>query len=176
MGGIRDEEFVKALVEYQSDIYGFISTLLMFPSWHDADDIFQQTSLILWQKREQFDRSLDFLRWACGIARNEVRNFVRRQSPRRTVFSDELIDNLADVRLDAQPVLEQRRALLAQCAEKLDLTARRLLQRCYAGRSSIQAVARQFHLTPNAVYLRLRRIRRELMECIQRGMDEGDTR
>ena len=154
---------------------GSSRTTLVLPSWHDAEDIFQQTSLILWQKWEQFDRSQDFLRWACGIARNEVRNFHRRHAGRRAVFSDELINQLADVRLDAQPALEERRSLLAKCAELLDFTARKLLERCYRDRSSMKAVARQFHLTPNAVYLRLRRIRRELMECIQRGM-EGEQR
>jgi RNA polymerase sigma-70 factor (ECF subfamily) len=175
MDAVRDEEFVKALVECQGDISGFIATLLMLPSWHDVEDILQQTSLILWQKRAQFDGSRDFLRWACGIARNEVRNFQRRQAARRMVFSEELINSLAAVRLDAQPLLEQRRALLAACAERLDSTARKLLECCYAGVCSIQSVARQFHLSPNAVYLRLRRIRRELMECIQEGMEEGDA-
>ena len=175
MDAVRDDEFVKALVECQGDISGFIATLLMLPSWHDVEDILQQTSLILWQKRAQFDGSRDFLRWACGIARNEVRNFQRRQAARRMVFSEELINSLAVVRLDAQPLLEKRRAMLAACAEKLDSTARKLFECCYSGACTIQSVARQFHLSPNAVYLRLRRIRRELMECIEEGMEEGDA-
>jgi RNA polymerase sigma-70 factor (ECF subfamily) len=175
MDSERNEEFVKALVQHQSDIYGFIATMLMLPRWQDAEDIFQQTSLILWQKWDQFDRSREFLPWACGIARNVVRNFMRSQAGRRTLFSEELVNELADVRLDVQPVLEEQRGLLVKCIEKLDLRARRLLERCYSGRSSIEAVARQFHLTPNAVYLRLRRIRRELMECVARDSEGEET-
>lgn len=122
MDSQRNEEFVKALVEYQSDIYGFIATMLMLPRWHDAEDLFQQTSLILWQKWDQYDRSQDFL-WACGIARNVVRNFLRCQAGRRIVFSEELVNELAEVRLDAQRLLEEQRGLLVKCIERLDFSA-----------------------------------------------------
>ena len=101
----------------------------MLPSWHDvrghpATD--QPHSLA--ETRRDLTAARDFLRWACGIARNEVRNFQRRQAARRMVFSEELINSLAVVRLDAQPLLEKRRAMLAACAEKLDSTARKLFE------------------------------------------------
>jgi RNA polymerase sigma-70 factor, ECF subfamily len=173
MGSSPYEEFLATFIRHQSGIYGFIVTMLS--NRHDAEDILQQTSLILWQKWEQFDRGQDFLHWACGIARNEVRNFLRRSAGRRLVFNEQLLNDLADVRLAAEPLLEERRSLLPKCIEKLDLVARHLLERCYTGRSSIQAVARQFHMTPNAAYLRLRRIRRELLECVEQNLDREET-
>jgi len=133
----------------------------------------QQTSLILWQKWEQYDPRQDFLAWACGVARNEVRNFLRRHGRDRMVFSDKLMDQLADMRIEVQPMLEVRRGLLVQCMKKLDFMARELVERCYQGGESMKSLARQFRTTPNALSLRLRRIRRDLLECIEAsGRDE----
>ncbi len=222
MDSLRHEQFARAFVQHQDRVYGYIVTML--PNRHDAEDVFQQTSLILWGKWDQFvvppsdgakkgtgpicrdqpsvgarppgaahkldlspfsptggeDRlkpelQIEFLRWACGVARNEVRNFLRRRSRDRVVLSEKLLDNLAEVRLEAQPLLEERRSLLAACMKKLDFIARELLDRCYAERESIKQIARQFRTTPNAVYLRLRRIRRELMECIEQGTKREDA-
>jgi RNA polymerase sigma-70 factor (ECF subfamily) len=174
MDSHRQEQFARAFLQYQDRLYGHI--VLMLPNRHDAEDVFQQTSLILWKKWEEFDRGGDFLNWACGIAHNEVRNFLRHRGRDRLVLSDKLLDSLADVRLRAQPLLDRRRSLLAECMKRLDFVARELLERCYAGRNSMKAIARQFRTTPNALYLRLRRIRRELMQCVeqQAGKEDGE--
>ncbi|MEN6449240.1 MAG: sigma-70 family RNA polymerase sigma factor [Thermoguttaceae bacterium] len=164
MNATRHEQFAKAFIEHQSRIYGYIVTML--PNRHDADDVFQQTSLILWQKWDQFTPDGEFIRWACGIAHNEVRNFLRRHRGDRVTLSETLLGNLAEVRLETQPLLEARRTMLAECMKKLPFIARELLDRCYAGRQSIKAIAQQFRTTPNALYLRLRRVRRDLMECM----------
>jgi RNA polymerase sigma-70 factor (ECF subfamily) len=166
----QHQQFAELFVTYQARVYGYITTLL--PNRHDADDVFQQTSLILWKKWEQFDPSRSFVPWACGIAHNEVRNFLRCRGADHVVFNEKLIADLADVRLQSQAILEPRRLALVGCMKKLDFMCRQLLERCYAGRESIQTIAQQFHTTPNALYLRLRRIRRDLHQCIHRAICE----
>ena len=173
MDTARHDEFARAFVQYQDRVYGYIVTML--PSRHDAEDVFQQTSLILWQKWEQYDPERSFLAWACGIVRYEVRDFLRRRGRDRIVLSDRLLDELADMRVEEQPLLAERRGLLAECMKKLDFLARELIERAYAGRESIDAIARQFRITPNALYLRLRKIRRELMECVARSADREES-
>jgi DNA-directed RNA polymerase specialized sigma24 family protein len=59
----------------QHRLYGYIATLV--PSRADAEDIFQETSLLLWEKWCEFDQDRDLMPWACGIAHNVVRNFWR---------------------------------------------------------------------------------------------------
>jgi RNA polymerase sigma-70 factor, ECF subfamily len=173
MDSARHERFARTFLQYQGRVYGQIVTLL--PNRHDAEDVFQQTSLILWKKWDQFEPDQDFLAWACGVARNEVRNFLRHRGRDRVVLSDKLMNDLADLRLQEQPLLEERRSLLARCMKKLSFLARELIERCYQGEESIGAIARQFRTTPNALYLRLRRIRRELMECVEQGPGPEDS-
>jgi len=45
------DAFVTALVENQRGIYAFIATLLPQPS--DVEDVYQQTCLALWKKRDR---------------------------------------------------------------------------------------------------------------------------
>jgi RNA polymerase sigma-70 factor, ECF subfamily len=169
----QHEQFVNAFVRHQNRVYGYI--VMMLPNRHDAEDVFQQTSLVLWQKWDQFDPAQDFVPWACGIAHNEIRNFLRRRGRSRVVFSEKLISELAVVRQETLPSLDERSGLLADCVGKLDFLARELLERCYAGRESIGVIARQFHTTANGIYLRLRKIRRELLECVEQKAHREET-
>jgi len=72
------EQFVSLLARHHNLIRGFIGTLL--PHQTDADDVFQQTCLVLWRKWDTFDETQSFSSWACGIAFYEVKNFQRVQS------------------------------------------------------------------------------------------------
>jgi RNA polymerase sigma-70 factor, ECF subfamily len=173
MDPVRHQQFAEQFVLHQDRVYGYIVTML--PNRHDAEDVFQQTSLILWQKWDQFDPGRDFVAWACGVAHNEVRNFLRRHGRQRVLFSDKLMSNLADLRLQSQPILQPRRDALVECMKKLDYLCREMLERCYAAGASMGAIAKQFRMTPNALYLRLRRIRRDLMECIHRTISDDSA-
>jgi RNA polymerase sigma-70 factor, ECF subfamily len=172
MDNARHEEFARIFIRYQDQVHGYIVTML--PNWHDAEDVFQQTSLALWQTWDRFDLAQDFLPWACGVARNMVRNFLRRHGRDRVVLNEQLMFELSQMRIEEQPLLEKRGDLLAECIEKMPAPSRKLLEQCYAHETPMKAIAEQLHMTPNALYLRLRRIRRELMECIDQGMNRQD--
>src|SRR5262249_37112199 len=84
-------DYASLLRQHQTQLFGYIYSLVR--DLDDADDLFQQTSLVLWDKFDQFDCSKSFINWACGVARYEVLNFLRSRSRKRLYFSDEL--NLA---------------------------------------------------------------------------------
>src|SRR5260370_2749478 len=84
----RQAEFASCLREIQTRLYGYIHSLAR--DLNDADDLFQQTALILWKKFDEFDRKRSFFSWACGIARLEVINFLRSRTRRRLYFTHDL--------------------------------------------------------------------------------------
>jgi RNA polymerase sigma-70 factor (ECF subfamily) len=171
----RQDEFVERFIRSQDRIYAYVVTLL--PNRADAEEVFQQTSLVLWKKWQEFDRERDFVRWACGIAYLEVRNYLRKKRDAGRLFlSEEVLADVAAVRLEAQDLLEARRQALATCLTRLNPTQRALLERCYAGPESVKAVAAEIGRTANALYLILKRLRRVLFECINRVLSaEGVT-
>src|SRR5690349_3308762 len=88
--------FVQLFAKEHQRIYNYIFALL--PNRADAEDVFQQTSLILWEKFSAYDRGQPFFPWACGVAFFTVKNFLRVASRSRLRFNDELLQVMADER------------------------------------------------------------------------------
>jgi RNA polymerase sigma-70 factor (ECF subfamily) len=157
--------FVERFVRSQDRIYAYVVTLL--PNRADAEEVFQQTSLALWKKWRQYDPNRDFVRWACGMAHFEVRNFLRKHVDKGRVYlSDDVLSEVAQTRLELHDVLETRRQALRLCLERLKRQKRELLERCYAGRESIKTIAAELGQRPNVLYMTLKRLRRALFDCI----------
>ncbi len=168
----QHDRFVELFIRSQDRIYAYIATLL--PNRADAEEVFQQTSLILWKKWQQFDPSRDFVRWACGMAHHEVSNFLRKHADKGRVYlSEDVLAQVAQARLDAHGLLEARRHALLHCLEQLKRSKRELLERCYAGKDSIKTIAQELGQRPNVVYMILKRLRRMLFDCINRTLAEG---
>ena len=163
-------EFMALFVGCRQQILGYITTLV--PNWQDAEDVFQRTSLVLWEKFDEFDAQRDFLKWACGIAFYEVRNYIRTKGRDRLCFSDELIRSLADQRF-AQPKQNERTIALKHCLGKLGDDERQLVMQAYAGQGNIRDLAKRLGRPTQTIYNRLCLLRRRLLECINRTCHRG---
>jgi RNA polymerase sigma-70 factor (ECF subfamily) len=165
----QHDQFVERFVRSQDRIYAYVALLL--PNRADAEEVFQQTSLILWKKWQQFDPARDFVRWACGVAHLEVRNFLRKHADKGRVYlSEDVLAEVAEVRLESHDVLEARRQALRRCLDRLEAGTRELLERCYAGRESIKTIAESRGQRPNVLYMTLKRLRRALFDCVNRTL------
>ena len=166
----RSIEFAEYLRQNQTRLYGYLHSLVR--DLNDADDLYQQTTLILWKKFAEFDRGRSFFAWACGVARFEVANFLRARSRERLYFSDDL--NLLLVEAQAEITddeFEGRRDALIRCVEKLRERDRELLHECYGDHFDVHGAANRRGRSPQSVYNSLRRIRRSLFECIARTLE-----
>src|SRR5437764_7861828 len=83
----QHDRFVERFIRSQDRVYAYVATLL--PNRADAEEVFQQTSLVLWRKWQEFDPNREFLPWACGIAHHEARNFMRKHQHGSRVFLSE---------------------------------------------------------------------------------------
>ena len=171
-GSDRNEVFVELLMLHQQRLYGFIYTLVPNPA--DAEDLLQQTSLVLWQKFNEFDLDRSFPAWACGIAHFQVLNYLREKRRSRVVFSDELIARLAETRHNREEAHLADPVALAGCIEELSESDRKLIELCYAAKRNIKAAAAALDRPVASVYMSLVRVRRLLMDCIRRtNAEEG---
>ena len=62
----QTEEFVRLFSEHQRKLFKFI--FLLAPDHAEAEDVLQETSVILWRKFGEFQSGTDFFRWAAQIA------------------------------------------------------------------------------------------------------------
>lgn len=167
----KTTEFAALLGRHQTQLFSYIYSLVR--DLDDADDLFQQTSLVLWDKFDQFDSEKSFIAWACGVARFEVLNFLRSRSRQRLYFSDELgmllIDAHDQLDLDAEEA-DRRRDALSHCLEKLRDRDQQLLDACYGRQARIREVAECWGRSSQSIHNSLRRIRRSLYECVSRSL------
>jgi RNA polymerase sigma-70 factor, ECF subfamily len=171
-GAVR-AEFAELLARNQGQLLGYIYSLVR--DLDDAEDLFQQTCLVLWDKFDRFDPSRSFVGWACGVARYEVLNFLRTRSRDRLYFCDELSLALIEAQeaLEQEERLEERRAALAGCMKKLRVRDKDLLEACYGRSDGVRDVARVRGRSPQSVHNSLRRIRRALYQCVRRSLAQG---
>ncbi len=170
---VPNEQFVSLLARHHSLIRGFIGTLL--PHQTDAEDVFQQTCLVLWRKWNTFDSAQSFSAWACGIAFYEVKNFQRVQSRDRHYFSDEVLSLIAEHQTNSLSETDQQKQALHDCIQKLDGENKQLILDCYHGQRTIKEVAAQLGRSSDAIYKKLSRLRLRLMDCMQQSLHHPEA-
>ena len=161
----NSEIFVSLLVRHRHALYAFIAKQLVNPA--DVEDVFQKTSLVLWKKMEDFDSDRSFFHWACGIACNEVRNFLTVQRRNKLHFDFELVQLLAEEAAEECELSEARLVALHQCMSKLSPRQQQILRRCYVGVESISEVASELQRERGALYKQLARLKEKLLQCIR---------
>jgi RNA polymerase sigma-70 factor, ECF subfamily len=151
----------------QRSLYGFIATLIWRPA--DVEDVLQETNLVLWRKAAEFDASREFMPWALRIAQLQAMAHLKKQR-RRPLYQTDLLDRIADEAVTEAAVSNGRRQALARCLQKLMEKHRQLVANRYEPGASVNALAAATGKQPKAVSETLRRIRRTLLDCIERTL------
>ncbi len=167
-------DFERLFLENQRAIYSFIFAMLSSPA--DAEDIFQNTCLIMLKKSDQYRPATNFLTWARQIAQYEVFNYRRRQQTERLRFGDDLVDLLASEQAARVDDEELRVDAMRQCVEKLRPDDRELVRERYRQNITSKQLAAQLGRPPNTVYKALARIRGWLEECVERVLAAEERR
>jgi RNA polymerase sigma-70 factor, ECF subfamily len=167
----RTSEFVALFAAHDRGIYKYVLTLLADPS--DTQEVFQETSVTLWQRFDNYEPGSNFFAWACRVAYFEVLKFRQTHRRDRLRFGDDLLDTLAEERSAGEGVLRTRQAALPDCMKKLPPADRELIEVRYAGEETVQQIAQRTGRQPNTLYKALERIRRTLMKCIEETVAQG---
>jgi RNA polymerase sigma-70 factor (ECF subfamily) len=162
----HEEEFIRLLGQHRSQMLGYL--FCMVRNLPDAEDLFQQTSLTLWDKFDEFTPGSNFASWATTVARNKALTFLRSRRRESARFSDQVLEELADHEVWSATQHEHHLAALSECQQKLSEVDRTLLKQCYGDSLKICDVAGQVGRPVASVYSSLSRIRRNLYQCIQR--------
>ena len=146
-------------------VFAFIRSLVF--SRADADDVLQETALVLWEKFDQFEPGTRFDRWAFRIAHFQVMYHRQKKARERLRFSDSLVEQLADDMLADGEVLEETQDALAQCLAKLPTADHDLIRQRYRGDTTNRDLARGFGRSESSISRALNRIYMKLLLCIE---------
>jgi RNA polymerase sigma-70 factor (ECF subfamily) len=162
------------MTQHQRRIFAYIYTLV--PDRYDAEDLLQETSLVICEKFDAFKEGTDFVAWACQIAYWRVRYARQKFARSKVVFQQELVDALAQTAAVMPEELDQRHEALAHCLQKLPARDRELVLTRYEPGSGVPEAAKRSGRSLEAAYKALARIRKLLLDCVTHQLEsEGAT-
>ena len=162
----KNAEFLRLMTEFQGRLFGYIFSLLGDPD--RANDVLQETNVVLWRDSKEFVPGSNFKAWAFRVAHFQVMAFRQKQIRDKLVFEDDLLEAVAFGAREADESFDGRRERLSGCLEKLSAPLREMLRRRYAEGQSLQEIGQERGMTSNAVTQALFRIRQTLVQCVAR--------
>ncbi len=162
------EEFVRQMAACHNALEAFVLTLV--PRLECVDEIVQNTNVEMWLKRETFVKGTNFVAWACRIAHFKVLEYRSALARDRLIFDDDLVEAIA---VDSEHYVvdaSERSGALNACLERLLPSQRELIRKRYADGFSLQGLAMQMQRTPRSLGVTLFRIRKALLDCIERKL------
>ena len=170
----RNELFVHLLTEHRCRIFSFIS-ILTAGSSIDAEEIFQEVSIVAWRKLDHFDFDTDFVRWINQISYFQVLQHRKKQNRETSVLGEHFLERIAqEIHCNGDALLRERKALHV-CLKKLKEEDHDLIQRRYYNGESAGEIASSLDRPTTSICRLLQRIRRRLYSCIRHTIAIEDS-
>ena len=142
-----------------------------------AKDIVQNTAVVLLKKFDEWDGHRGFLPWAMGFAKFEVLAHRRDTARSRIVLDEALLDAVTETWSSVVAEIDHEQSALQDCLETLAPRAREIVRLRYFEELQLPQVAERIDSTAGAVRIAAMRIRRQLLDCVNRrlGTEGGRT-
>lgn len=167
-------DFVELMTQFQGRLFGYVMTLTGDPD--AANDILQETNVVLWKQSGQFEPGSNFKAWAFRIAHFQFMAHRQRRLRERVLYSDDLLATLAAEYKELDEQHDQRADALERCLGLIAPRSRNALRMRYADGLPLTALAKELNRTSNAVSQLLFRARCWLLECVKRQNDKETAR
>jgi RNA polymerase sigma-70 factor, ECF subfamily len=160
-----DQRAFAALIElYQGTVYGFLRARLIEPA--DAEDLCQEAFLRCYLGREKLSRAAAVGPWLIGIARNLLREHVRRVQRRKEVAWTELCLELDALASEHDDKHDEALVHLPGCLDALGQSAREAIELRYRRQMRMAEVGERLRRSEGAVKLLVHRARAALRNCL----------
>ena len=162
----RDELFADLVKEHQVSLRVFVRSLGVESGW--VDDLAQDAFVVAYREMDSYDPDRDFGKWLRGIARNLVRNELRKQGRHRRILHESLSQHLLDLAENEKDrgVDVTQLSALRDCVEQLPGKSRELVRSRYFEGWDATILADKFEMKAATVRQTLLRIRRQLYQCV----------
>lgn len=179
----RETEIIqRAAAEFIHDRHrlgAFVGGLLR--DAHAAEDLIQEVWVRLAAEIEKGTAIENQPAWCRGVARNLILKHWRKQQTTKVVADSEVMEAFlaqvetafSEVDQDADDEWQRRQQALDDCVATLPEKSRRMLSLRYAGRQSVEEVARATGQSFDAVTKSLYRLRQALADCVERKLSQS---
>jgi len=167
---MKSKQFLSLLMKYQTRIHTYI--LYHVPNRADAEDILQDTIIVLLDKFSEFREGTNFLAWGMTVARYKIMSYKQKNRSSKLIFDDTMMD-LFEQETPANLETQQEEAeVLRQCVQKLPARHKKYLRLRYQQSLSYREMAGQIAISMQAVYKTMTRIHVSLLNCMRLSLRE----
>jgi RNA polymerase sigma-70 factor (ECF subfamily) len=168
LGGEIDayEEIVRG---YQQDVWRVVAAMLF--NMHKTEDLVHQTFINAYQHLHHYERGRDIGAWLKEIARNQVRQEIRRstrEERRLEFYQHHLLQSYDEPSAHSRAELLEE--VLARCTDKLPSAAAKLVELRYQAALGFGEIAASIGRTVEATRQQLARIRLTLRDCVEKHL------
>src|SRR3954447_4529472 len=135
------KRLIALITRHQRQVFSYIYVLVHNRS--DAEDLLQETSLVICEKFNEFKEGTDFVAWACQIAYWRVRYSRQKFARSKVVFDQDILDVVAQTASALAGELDDRHEALAHCLQRLHPRDRDLLIARYEPGGTVDEAARR---------------------------------
>lgn len=132
----------------------------------DAEDVVQKVALNVARRFEEYDGKRPFEAWALWLAKSRVIDHYRVKGREKVLFSEPLLEGLAQSLVARQPHQSARAAAMEGCIDKLPAKSKKLLELRYEEGASAGEIAEVMKSSAASVRVLLHRVRNLLADCI----------
>jgi len=160
----RQKELVSLTTRHQRRIFSYIYALV--PNRHAAEDLLQETNLVICEKFSEFRPGTDFVAWACQIAYWRIRNARQKFARSKVTFNQEVLDAVSATAATMVEEIDARHEALEFCLGRLHPRDREMMLTRYEPGCGVAEAARRSGRSMHAAYKALARIRKLLFDCV----------
>jgi RNA polymerase sigma-70 factor, ECF subfamily len=163
--GDRYEVFLKLFRENEKGIFFYILSTIANRSI--AEDIMQETMLVMWRKFPEFEPGTKFSAWGCQIARFLVLDYFRKKQSDVVRFDSDALEKIMHS-LTGTNDIDDRSEALDVCIKKLPGNMQELIRLRYGAGHTIKHVAEKVDKPVHSMYKRIAKIHFLLQGCIEK--------
>ncbi len=154
------------IVKHRHGVVAYLYGIV--PDYHAVEDMFQEVCLVAIQKAAEFQDGTNFVAWVRTIARNKVREHLRRRAG--VLLEDAFFRGFEEALDTARAAIDpdRRKEALRQCLAELQEGSRLMLAWRYDEGLTPAVIADRTGRSRVAVNSLLQRIREILKECVER--------
>ncbi len=167
------QEMMRLALRHRADIWGLLMGLTKDPI--RAEDLFQDTYVVICEKWRQFRPGTDFVAWARQIARFKFLASVDPARRPEVVVEAEVLESAMDAARDEREPERPQLDALRHCIGRLQGRSRRVIDLRYGEGLPGPRTAEVLNMSLNALYTLLSRVRQGLMECVERRLRLEDA-
>ncbi|WP_178932342.1 sigma-70 family RNA polymerase sigma factor [Oceaniferula marina] len=166
-------EYLQLVTSHQAMLQGYIHSIA---PGVEAEDVLQETNVLLWQKMNDFELGTNFKAFACKVAYFKTMESLRAQSRKKwLVYDSDIVENINDYYASGNEDRGEFQSALRRCLSKLKQKDRALVTSRYTDGRTVREIAAMQKKKEGALQQAFFRIHRGLRSCVTRQLGKSQS-